>query len=396
MPRLSLLVLLIALLCGCAAPIPTAIDTPAPTPTFISLLPTPTPTQTPTLTSTPKPAWETTIENQDGEHKYFTISSDGQPVIDLYDTQNRESITLNKDTVKITRTTDGLNPNILTAQDADSNLYALNPDLGWFKVPEVNMNYTKLAEYTEVEQSFIEDGRANIVTTLKYAENPTISPDAITPQYWVNYGADGNSNFIFISYRPGGGLGTAQKKWPDLLAKSYFKPENKPFALTGFYKVRLKTGETAYVVSRTLKTGNNQTTNLFYGWDKNIYETMANTILGDGTQSLKWCLFNIGDRGGDFFASILAPPKNDINGNPLSWNPDLVHRSNSPNPDVAKLQKRGQLISLFGVEDQKTMLDLLSLTPVEILPGNKVPLDTSPLDSLPPELSKFILLPGSD
>lgn len=333
MPRLSLLVPLLALLCGCAAPVQTVA--PTLTATLTLQLPTQTPTETPTLTSTPEPVWETAIETQDSDHKYFTISSDGQPVIDLYDTQSQENIVLNQETVKMTTTTDGLNPDILTAQDAGGNLYALNPDYGWFKMPEVQMDYTKLAEYTEVDQAFIEDGRANIVSALKYAENPTISPDAIAPQYWANYGADGGSNFVYLSYLPSGDFGTAQKRWPDLIAKSYFKPENKPFALTGFYKINIGDNKYVYVVGRTLKTGDNQTINLFYGWDKNVYETMANTILNDGTQSLKWCLFDIGDRGGDFFAVILAPPETDNSGNPLLWNPDKVHRRNSPNPDVA-------------------------------------------------------------
>ena len=101
------------------------------------------------------------------------------------------------------------------------------------------------------------------------------------------------------------------------------------------------------------------------------------------------------DKGTMDFVAILAPPETDINGKPLLWYPDLVHRSGPENPDVARLQKRGELISLFSPEDQKTILVILSKTQIEISPGVKVPLGISPISHLPPQLSKFILLPGS-
>ncbi len=388
------LFLLLALLSGCVAPAPSATPTTSSTP-----VPTITPTPTETATLAPKPPWQQTIESQDPQDKFFQIV-DGKPVINLYDTQTTESIILNQESVKKTATTDGLNPNILTAQDTDGNKYAFNPDFGWFKVPEVQTNYADLTKYTEVEQSFIEDGRANIVTALSYAENPTISPNAVAPQYWANYGISNNpanSGYIYLSYRPSQELGLAQKKWPDLLAKSYFNLENKPFAWTGFYKVHLKAGETIYVIGRTLKTDNNQVINLFYGFDQKVYENMATNILGDGkTPELKF-VFDDTNSGGHDLVAILSPPQVDNNGNPLLWNPDKVHGLNEPNPNVAELQIRNKIMSLFGENDQKNMLDILSQTQTEIQPGGiKYPLWIIPLDSLPKELSKYILLSASN
>ena len=384
MKRIALLFLLFILLVGCAAP--TTLPTPTAAPTATN---TPRPTATITPSPTQQPYWLTPIETQDSKDKFVKVV-DGKPNVDLYDTKSQESIVLNENTIKALATTDGLNPNILTAQDAEGNTYAFNPDLGWFKLPGVQMDYTKLAEYTEVEQSFIEDGRANIVTALKYAENPTISPDAVAPQYWANFGADGGSYFIFLGYRPSS-LVEAGKLWPDLTTN--FKAENKPFSWTGFYKVKLYNNQSAYVIGRTIKTDNNQTTNLFYGFDQKAYENKANDMLTSGKTELTRMFEGINNGGMDLIA-ILAPPDIDINGKSLLWYPDLVHRGDSTYPDVARLQKRGELISLFSPEDQKTILDVLSQTPVEILPGVKEPLRISPIFRLPPELSKTILLPG--
>jgi len=347
---------------------------------------------TETPTATPKPAWQQTIETQDPLDSFFKIV-DGQPAIDLYDTQGQESIALSQGTIKIKTTIDSLNPNILTAQDADDNQYAFNPDYGWFKVPtEIKMDFNKYREYTELPYRFFGDGTANVIAALRYAENPTISPKAVAPQYWANYGADGNSNFIYVGYRPSGDLGIAQKKWPDLIAKSYFKAENKPFAWTGFYKVIIGDNKYIYVVSRTIKT-DNKVINLFYGFDQSTYENMAHSMTGDGITTELKLMFDGIDNGGKDLIAILAPPE-EINGVSLSWNPDKVHRTGPVDPDVARLQKREEQMSLFSATDKQAMLDLLSLTPVEISPENKFPIGTSPLNSLPSELSKYILLPG--
>jgi hypothetical protein len=231
----SLCSLLLTSLVACAgqlAAIPTATLTLTPPPGTKTPPPSPSPEPSPT----PKPAWQMTLEIQDSQDSFFKVIG-GKPTIDCYDTPAQEKIALDENSIKITETTAILNPNILTAQDAEGNIYAFNPNYGWFKIPEVQMDYTKLEEYTEVDQAFVEDGRANITTAIKYAENPIISPDAVAPQFWANYGADGNSNFVYLSYYPSGNYGLAQRKWPDLI--TYFKPENKPFALTGFYKALL-------------------------------------------------------------------------------------------------------------------------------------------------------------
>lgn len=220
---------------------PTPTDTPKPTET-----PTPTATETPT----PEPAWMTTMEAQDPQDKFFKVI-DGKPIIDLYDTQSQESIGLNENTIKITATTDGLNPNILTAYDAENNQYALNPDSGWFKVPqEVQMDYNKYQEYTELPYRYFGDGTANIINSLKYAENPTISPDAIIPRYWANH--SWFKNVLYVGLFPMDEA-VAYAVWPDLTLSSFFKPEQRPFAWNGFFTTTLPSGEKIYINARTLK-----------------------------------------------------------------------------------------------------------------------------------------------
>jgi hypothetical protein len=391
-PVFYILALTTLVLAGCAPPPETETPFPSPSPSL---------TSSPTLepTATPKSDWMKTVEIQDPQDKYFKVV-DGKPTIDLYDTQTAESIVLNQETIKTIATTDGLNPNILTAKDADGNQYAFNPDFGWFKIPEVQMDYAKLAEYTEVEQSFIEDGRANIVTALKYVENPTISPDAVTPQYWANFGLSLNNDpYVFMSLYPSGNYGLAQRKWPDLSEQSsFYEVEKKPFAWTGFYKVRLENGETAYVVSRTLKnpteTNKNQTINLFYGFDKSTYEKLTIPHPSFPDWSPLRVAIERSDKGDYDFVAIFAPPASDVNGKPLSWNPDKVTRSRSgfPSPNIGKLQQRGELISFFSPKDQQTILDVLSEIVVEYEPGKTTNLWTSPLDFLPKELSKRIIL----
>lgn len=341
-------------------------------------------------TATPKPAWQQTIETQDPQDKFLQIEN-GQPVIDLYDTKDQqESIGLNLESIKVMATADGLNPNILTAKDADDNQYAFNPDYGWFKVPvEIQIDYTKLAEYTEVEQSFIEDGRANIVTALRYAENPTISPDTIDPVYWIGY-----NNFkqvLTLCINACSQEGIAYAKFPEELQKTHYDSSNKPFALTGFYKVHLKNGETIYILARTLKnpteTNKKQTINLFHGFDKATYEKMANNMLPSGRTELKMMFDGI-NNGGDDLATILPPPEQATNESGQLYYPPYNSASaallSDPNPVVGNLQVRDKIISLFSQKNQNIILDILSA-------GQQKHSVSPLLEPIPNSLSRYIL-----
>jgi PBP1b-binding outer membrane lipoprotein LpoB len=354
MPRFSLLILLIALLCGCAAPIPTAIDTPASTPTFTPLPPTQTPTETLTLTSTPEPAWQTTLESQDPQGKFLQIEN-GQPTIDLYDTQTQEKIVLNQETIKITTTTDILNPNILTAQDADGNTYAFNPNYGWFKVPEVQMGYANLPGYTEVYEDSYYDGQHSIIRALSYAN----SPDKINTDghhvFWVT--ARGN-NLLCLSFFPVGRTGEAQRLWPEEYKKTW--EEYLSFVFSGYYKVNLKVGGYIYVIDRTIKIDDTHTSGLSNGFDPTRWEAAANRILGDGSSGLKVTIEGI-IKGGYDLVTILPPPERLADGTLISFDPNNAVLKGTPSPIVAGLQgPRGSLISLFSQEDQQRILDVLA------------------------------------
>ena len=283
MKMIALLVSFVLLLSACTAPVestptPTLIptDTKTPTPTLTS-----TPTVTPTPTATPEPAWLRIIKILDPDGSSFKIEN-GQPVIDLYDTQTAESIILDQETVRIINTTDVLYPDILTASDVEGKPYAYNPDLGWFQIPDVPLGYDEtgydqLEKYTPVTVDYFSDGRFALVSALKYAENPTISEDAPVATFWVessvapNPSVYGYSNFTFISMYPVIDLYRAMSEWLELM--HYYTSENKPFAWAGGYKTYLNDGsDYFYTFATTVKTGPNQTQSLAYGTPKQNIE----------------------------------------------------------------------------------------------------------------------------
>jgi hypothetical protein len=385
MKRISFLILAAMLLTSCAAPAPgTPTSTIFPTHTNTT-----TPTKTPT--PTPKPAWLMNIETQDPQDAFFKVIGN-QPVIDLYDTPEvAEAIILIPESIQVTATTDVLYPDILSAQDARGIQYAFNPGLGWFQIPAVQMDYTKVPDYTVVPLEYFIDGRFALVSALKYVENPTISPDAPIPTFWVNSnipsgGIVGYSNFVEISMNPISDLYRAQSSWPTLI--KYFSSENKPFAWAGFYLVYVNNGaDYFYVLTRTIKTGINQTQGLAYGMNGPHWRYNADLI------SVKMH-FNSLEKGMDI--SIILAPTDDSK---FLWNPDLASYTSysyGPNPIVARLQERGELISLFSPEDQQTILDVLYQVPTAYDSGYVIGIATAPLKALPPGLSKYILMPGQD
>ena len=392
MKIIALLVSFVLLLSACTAPVEsTSTPTPAPTLTETpSPTATPTPTVTPTPTATPKPAWMTTIEIQDPDGSSFKIEN-GQPVIALYDTQTAESIILVPETVRIINTTDVLYPDILTASDVDGKQYAYNPDLGWFQIPDVPLGYDetgydRLEEYTPVTVDYFTDGRFALVSALKYAENPTIYKDAPVATFWVessvapNPSVYGYSNFTFISMYPVIDLYRAMSEWLELM--HYYTSENKPFAWAGGYKTYLNDGsDYFYTFATTVKTGLNQTQSLSYSFSKVNWER------ADPGAISRW-LKSFGR--GRYLGFVLAPPDDDS----FSWNPVLANYKTGPNRIVASLQKRGELISLFSPEDQETILKVLRQDPVPYDTGRVYHLVTAPVYKLPPELSKYILMPS--
>ncbi len=386
---------------------------PAATPTEAA-----TATSAPSPTSTPDPLGSLAPEVQElfkSQNAIFTLGADGSIQIDLYDTTEKETIT--PTSFLRVDTNDGLNPNILTAQDVQGNDYAYNPDLGWFKVPNVYnpdidwaqtladlsvQRYRGFKEinellnpangnYTEVSKDFFTDGRANIVTALQYAANPTISPDAIIPHYWASFSGFGPC--IYISFFPGSYL-VVQTNLADLALKSYYSIQNKPFVLQGFYKVNFENEEIAYVIARTQKnpTNNrpNQLVNLFYGIDQKIYEQAANTITAIGRSGLTADLqaINAGDLD---FALILAPPIQ-INGLEIPWDSRQarISRGETPSLNIGLKHSRGELLSLFSEADQKEMQNIIYTNLYESGVSS-----TSTIDYLPTELSNLILQASS-
>ena len=353
MHRLSLPILLIAFLCGCvvpvggAAPAPIAIDAPISTPTFTPLPRTPIPNEPPT--PTPKPAWQATVETQDPRDNFFKVV-DGKPVFDLYDITTQETINLVSETIKITNTTDVLYSNILAAQDADGNNYAFNPDHGWFKIPEVNMDCAHLEKYTEVDEDYFYDGRNNIVRALNYVNSPDKIPNS-SPIFWVT--AIGNiSNQAYLSFFPVERVGEAQKLWPDEYKKTF--GVGLHYVLSGFLKVNLKAGGYIYVMDRTIAIDETHTTGFANGFDPETYRKIVNDFdfLNKGLTRL--------ERGYDL-VTILPPPDQLSDGSPINFDPNRAGLERDPDPIVASLQgSRGSLISLLDPVDQQRIMGVLT------------------------------------
>jgi hypothetical protein len=309
---------------------------------------------------------------------------DDGPTIDRYDTPAQESISLVENSIKITTTTAILNPNILTAQDAEGNTYAFNPNYGWFKVPEVQMDYAKPVEYTEVDQAFIEDSRMELVRAFNYANSPEkINRDAPSV-FWVT----AHNNAVYLSFFPVGRVNMAEVFWPkEYNLGFHYNKENKPFAFSGFYKVSLKSGGYIYVIDRTIALDNTLSTGLANGFDPSWIEGAASYINPDGITSLQKTLDAVMEGRSDI-VNVLLPPDKLLDGTPLTLYPDPGWDNN---PVVTGLQgPRGSLISLFAPEDQQRILNVLTAAQHE----DSTPEVTAPLTdpSLLAKLANRILL----
>lgn len=384
----------LALLLAACIPAPTA---PPPTAT-------PLPTFTPTATVTPTPLppeTRTALELIASQQAPVTLS-DGQMVIDLYVSPGKEHIRLQPESVKITVTHDGLNPEILSAESPEGDLYAFNPEHGWFEVPQIQTDYRDLAAYTPVSQAFFEDGRANIAQALLYAANPTIPPDAVPTQWWANYSSF--QNLLCFSFVPAFNFAEAALDWPEYWPRDRAAPSDpydrrnigdgefadiRPFGFTGFYRVLLGNGETVYVMAPTVgnptEANPEQLINLFLGFDRAAYEEMANRA---GT-NLDFYFHTINEEGSKIFSIILIPPPTKLPDG--SWAatypyPNLERAGPSSGPTTLSLYPEGALIELFPPTDQELILKVF--TTADRRPGYGA---TAPLPSLPPALAKFIL-----
>lgn len=384
---------------GCAtSPIVTSNPTYSPenTPTTLA---TKTPITNPIESSIegPKaldPKVQELFTSQDVEYQ---VGENGSIQVDLYDTATSEKIVL--ESFERVDNNDGSNPNILTAKDQEGNTYAYNPEHGWFMVPDIYTNAAEaqdLQKYTEVNEDYFSDGRANIVTALEYSKNPTIAADAVKPHYWINsmWARDGVS---YLSLFPSADAGAAQKKWPDLL--SPFTSENKPFAWTGFYHVKLGTGESVYVVARTslnpTENNPNELINLFFGYDQATYEKLASPTLNGGANELTDIVMHNAEIAVGDIVAILRLPTSLPDGRSPSFNPHAAVM-NEPSPTVGNLQKPGELVSFFAPEDQARIFAVYAnaMKAAETNSYDEANPFIAPLDSLPSELSRYILLAG--
>lgn len=327
-------------------------------------------------------------------------------------------------------TQDGLNPNILTAQDKENNTYAYNPKEGWFQVPEVynpmaTIDWDKVntdsnisggsaylqelntqlypEKYPEVGEDFINDGSFNITQALYYhnlPEEQKFSSEAAKGQYWVGYSWVGE--LLDVAMFPLGNGGYGYDNYPEEYNNSGYIIVDSAgtatwgvpaFVYGGLWKVHLNSGEYSYVIATTEKnpTSNNPTEliNLAHGFDQAGFEFEAKDISGAGRSDLLRFLNGL-IKGGTVFASIIRPPEQLADG---SMPPFSIYGGTEyfsfigPNPTIGSRQIPGELISYFSPGDQAKIMEVL-------LAGFKSPENidiAAPLASLPKEFANRIL-----
>lgn len=393
--------LLLALLTSCASLSALGSTTTA-TPTFT---PSPTPTATPTFTPSPTPTAsptplppqvQTALDLLGAQEAPYTLA-DGRLVIDDYAAAGRQEIVLAPETLQVTATHDGLNPEILTAQSKEGRLYAYNPGRGWFAVPEVVTDYHLAItenKYTEVTQAYFEDGRANLVHALLYAQNPFLPAEVAGPLWWVAY--NWRSNTMAVGVLPAFAKGNAAFNYPAQWEAStnYFDHILWPAPnILGLYRVALENGQTVYVVATTVNNpapeDKSRMLNLFLGFDRLTWEMAIQGKDVDGRPDLDLeGVFNGLEEGYRTFYIVLVPPPKLPDGSAINPYPNLGFFAWHA-PVMTGLYPPGKLVKLFPQEVQKQMLQMIADT----YGGKKDDYPNAPLAEIPPELSRYIL-PG--
>lgn len=140
----------------------------------------------------------------DAENIPYKIS-DNKIIIDDASTSTIEKIVLNPESGKITKTNDGLAKNIITAVDTNKNRMVFVEGLGWVK--DVKPSESSLQKPIKIPLSWTEDKNKilntalNTITALHYAENPTITPDAVDPNDWITVNYYGGP-VLFLGLKP--------------------------------------------------------------------------------------------------------------------------------------------------------------------------------------------------
>jgi len=331
--------------------IPTAFPetTPVPKKTAVEIPATATATRIATATATPTPtALNVAPEVQavlDAQSAPYTVNAEGKAVIDLKDTTKTEKIVL--ETIGHTPTNDGLAKDILAGLDKEGARYAYAEGYGWVK--DIDFSQATIENPLEIPWELASHQEAlNAIFALQYAEKPTISPDAVIPNYFIQtFGADNT----YITSQAGN--------------RAYNNPDHKPatkFTKSTQYftepKVLATTdpkGQEFIILSNTnlnpTEENKDQTINLFKWMGEKRYDALMNTFDSHGTPRL--ITFLIGNVTEASF--VLVPPA-EIGGIKIPWDPNTWQDNGKrTDPAAAAMQKRGELTSLLSEQEREVM-----------------------------------------
>ncbi len=420
--RLILPILILSLLSACG--VTPAAPTATPTMTVTASPVPPSATATEAMTPTPQVDQSyNSLKSMLEEQSVPYIIQDGKIAVDDYTTSSVDKITLSPESGKIITTDDGVNPNILTAQDSEGSLYAYNPEHGWFKVPEVynpvmDIDWEKVDKdsdtatetpylkevneklftenYPVVKEDFFTDGRYNITASLWYnslPEDKKIPDNAAKAIYWVDYAYYGHALGVASGLGGNGGPYAFNNYNQDYI-DSYYRPGiPPPFLFNSLWKVELDGDGYTYVVGTTQRNPSqdnpDRLINLANSVDGQGFEESSHVIGGSGRSG------NLGTIGGLIHGSTLLniylEPPAELDGGIIAPSP-LKYDKNffwfGPNDVIGDRQVPGELIGLFPPEDQEKIMDVL-LTGVN---SPKVISKSEPLKyGLPEELANRIL-----
>ncbi len=169
----SLTVLVCILLTACAAK-----TTLIPITSTIQISATSLPSPTPEPTTVPQ------LSNLDmktalGDAPY-TVAADGNAQITTKDTNQNVEIVK----AAVVNTDFGLANHIITGFDKENNRYVYTEGYGWVK----DINAGTPEQRTQVPYEWFGANVVNTLASLHYQDNPTIPPNAITPQWWLKAG----------------------------------------------------------------------------------------------------------------------------------------------------------------------------------------------------------------
>ena len=347
--RTPVLMLLLFFLTACAAPTSIKPATPTTTVTATSIaLPSPNPTLP---APTAEPVLKVTPEVQvvlDSQKAEYAVNADGKAIIDLKNTEEEENFVLEE--IGHIPTNDGLAKDILAGTDQEGNRYIFVESYGWVK--DIDFSNSSINNPVEISWELVKHLEIlNVMFALHYAENPTISPDAVEPRYWANV----FRNNAYIGLQPmAAETGTSEDQ------NTKFAESSKPYSDCRFIKVTSPSGQDVIIIARNQKNptldDKKQIINLFHWMSKSRYDDLNGIIGSNNVSLLEDFLINNKQE----LASVLIPPSY-IEGIKIPWNfNDWKDTGLRQDPLIASMQVRGELISLMPVDTQKDLLQIIA------------------------------------